>query len=96
MDIERLKAEADRLSQYWEMMIDQYSVPNLRQWVLWQNRYTTSVIEKAVDALSLRVQRRDLPHMDRTDKHKYASACMRNIAAQEAAKHRLDLMQMEM
>jgi hypothetical protein len=96
MDIKRLKAEADILSQYWEMMVDQYSVPNLRQWVIWQNRYTTLVIEKAIDALSLRLQRRGLPHMDRTDKHKYASGCMRNIAAKEAATHRLELMRQEM
>jgi len=43
-------------------------------------RYTPEVIDRAIVALSNRLNRRDQPHMGKLDKLMYASGCMRNIA----------------
>lgn len=43
-------------------------------------RYTPEIIDRAIVALSNRLNRRDQPYMDKLDKLKYTSKCMRNIA----------------
>ena len=83
-ELDLKKQRATELSEYWATMVDEYSIPNLRQWLIWQSRYTPEVIDRAIVALSSRLNRRDQPHMDKLDKLKYASGCMRNIAQQLA------------
>jgi hypothetical protein len=81
-----LKEQAEALAAYWKLVVDEFP-PTHRQWFVWLTRYSPEIVEEAVAALALRLERGSLgrpgefPEMSALDKLKYVSGCARNIAA---------------